>query len=206
MQEDIYLKAWEKDYKSRGPLWGSATKDRPELALGSRVLELGCGNGKTLSSMPEDWRVTALDVSPAALRLFRPALGSIVTFLLADARRLPFRCESFDAIFAFHITGHLPFSGRKALAKEAARVLRPGGRLFFREFGADDMRSGKGEEVEQRTFRRGGGILTHYFTESEVAGLFCEFKVCSVRTHRWKMRVKGRDLMRSLVQAILVKR
>jgi len=206
MQKNIHLTAWENDYKSRGRLWGSATKDLPELPPGSRVLELGCGDGKTLSAMPTDWRVAALDISPAALRLCHPSLDSRIAFLLADARSLPFRSESFDAVFAFHMTGHLPFSGREALATEAARVLRRGGRLFFREFGSDDMRAGKGEEVESRTFRRGGGILTHYFTESEVADLFCELEVCSVRTHCWKMRVEGKGLMRSLVEAVLVKR
>lgn len=205
MQEDIYLRAWEKDYKRRGCLWGSATKDLPELAPGSRVLEMGCGDGKTLSAMPNDWRVTAFDISPEALRLCRFSPGSQIAFLLADARRLPFRSESFDAVFAFHVTGHLLLSGREALAKEAARVLDRSGRLFFREFGADDLRAGKGAKVEPRTFRRGGGTLTHYFTESEVAGLFCMLEVRTAGTHRWRMRVRGRDLVRSLVEAVLVK-
>jgi SAM-dependent methyltransferase len=102
------------------------------------------------------------------------------------------------------VTGHLLLQGRRALASEAERVLRPGGRLFFREFGCDDMRAGLGEEVEPFTFRR-GGIITHYFTESEVADLFCGLEVGSVDTHRWKMRVKGRDLVRSQVEVVLVK-
>jgi len=206
MQEDIHIKAWENDYKGRGRLWGSATKDLPELPAGSRILELGCGDGKTLAAMPKDWRMIALDVSPAALNLCRPALGSDIAFLLADACSLPFRSESFDAVFAFHVTGHLLLSGRKMLAREAARVLRGGGRLFFREFGSDDMRAGKGEEMEPRTFRRSGGILTHYFTKSEVTDLFCELATCTARTHRWMMRVKGRDLVRSQMEAVLVKR
>ncbi len=211
-------KAWNDDYRSRGRLWGSATKDLPELPAGARVLELGCGDGKTLSAMPKDWEVTALDVSPAALCLCRAALGPRIatcsnttlvpnpTLLLADACSLPFRSESFDAVFAFHVTGHLPLSGRQALAREAARVLRRGGRLFFRDFGAEDLRAGKGEEVEPRTFQRGGGIITHYFIESEVADLFCGLDISSFRMHHWRMRVKGQDLVRSMVEAILIKR
>lgn len=203
---------WDRAYRSRGRLWGSATKALPELPAGSRVLELGCGDGKTLAAMPKDWRATALDVSPAALRLCRSSFvtglapAPNVALLLADARSLPLRGESFDAVFAFHVTGHLELPGRQALAGEVARVLRKDGRLFFREFCADDLRAGKGEEVEPRTFRRGEGIITHYFTESEASGLFCGLEVCSVRTRRWRMRVKGRDLARSLVEAVLVKR
>lgn len=166
------------------------------------MLELGCGNGKTLAAMRcRGWNVVAVDISQEAVRLSRMIMPD-VSLLLADARSLPFREESFDAIFAFHLTGHLMLQGRKGIASEAARVLRKGGRLFFREFGGDDMRAGCGEEVEICTFRRGEGVITHYFTEDEAAELFCDLKLLSVQCHRWKMRIKGADLMRSEIDAV----
>jgi hypothetical protein len=67
------------------------------------------------------------------------------------------------------------------------------------------MRAGLGEEVESGTFRRGTGILTRYFTESEVAGIFCELELATISTHRWKLRVKGQDLQRSEVEAVFIK-
>ena len=97
---------------------------------------------------------------------------NLTNLILADARLLPFRKNSFDAVFAFHVTGHLLLQGRGALACEVARVLRVGGNLFFREFGAEDMRNGQGDEVEESTFRRGSGVLTHYFSEREAEDLF----------------------------------
>uniref|UniRef100_UPI001FB42F52 class I SAM-dependent methyltransferase n=1 Tax=Methanoculleus chikugoensis TaxID=118126 RepID=UPI001FB42F52 len=111
-----------------------------------------------------------------------------------DAQHLPFRDEAFDAVFLVHVAGHLPpAQGRKAVASEAVRVLRPGGTLFFRSFSVEDMRAGKGgTETEPWTFRRGGeGIITHYFTEAETAELFAPLVAVSVRTHRWRMRVRG---------------
>lgn len=200
-----HLKAWDKDYASRGRLWGGAVMDLPYLPEGSAVLELGCGDGKTLSGMPGGWKITALDISRRALQFSRKLLPD-VELVLADASRLPLQSASFDAVFAFHVAGHLLAEERRALAREAARVLVCGGRLFFREFGTDDMRAGQGEEVEPGTFRRGPGILTHYFTESEVVGIFCELEPASIGTHRWKLRIKGRDLQRSEVEAIFVKR
>ena len=199
-----HLKAWDKDYASRGRLWGGAVMDLPHLPAGSAVLELGCGDGKTLSAMPGDWKIVALDISRQALQFSRRLLPD-VELVLADACRLPLQSASFDAVFAFHVAGHLLAEGRRALAREAARVLVRGGRLFFREFGTDDMRAGLGEEVESGTFRRGTGILTRYFTESEVAGIFCELELATISTHRWKLRVKGQDLQRSEVEAVFIK-
>lgn len=176
----------------------------PVLPAPSAVLELGCGNGKTLGCMPEIWQITALDMSPEALRLCRRN-GPKAELILADARALPFQDESFDAVFAFHVTGHLPGPGRRALAREAARVLVSGGRLLFREFGLGDMRAGQGEEVEPCTFRRGSGIITHYFAKAEVEELFLGMKLVSIGTHRWKLRIKGDDLMRCEVDAVFLK-
>ena len=176
----------------------------PHLSDGASVLELGCGDGKTLAGMPCSWKIAALDVSPQALRLTRRVLPDI-RLILADAGLLPFREESFDAVFAFHVTGHLYLQGREALARDAARVLVPGGKLFFREFGREDMRMGQGEMVEEGTYLRGAGILTHYFTEVEVELLFCDLLPISVGTHRWKLRVKGKDMARAEVEAVFLK-
>jgi ubiquinone/menaquinone biosynthesis C-methylase UbiE len=178
--------------------------DLPLLPEGSAVLELGCGNGKTVSALPSDWSVVALDVSREALHLARRARAD-AHFILADASRLPLHEESFDAVFAFHVGGHLLASGRRALAREAARVLVPGGRLFFRDFCEQDMRAGQGEKMEAGTFRRGSGILTHYFSESEVGELFCGLQIASIGTHCWKMRVKGVDHLRAEVEAVFLK-
>lgn len=198
--------AWDRDYRNRGRLWGVGAKNLPDLSVGSRVLELGCGDGKTLAAMQgRKWDVTALDISPEALRLSCSAPRPDVSLLLADARHLPFKEESFDAVFAFHVTGHMLQAGREQIARDVQRVLRAGGKLFFREFGTEDMRSGRGKEVEPGTFERGSGVITHYFTDGEVAGLFRDLLPLSLKTRKWKMRIKGDDFWRSEVEAIFVK-
>jgi SAM-dependent methyltransferase len=200
----ISRNAWDDDYRRRGRLWGGRAKNLPVLDAGSKVLELGCGDGKTLAAMPDDWIVTAVDISPEALCLGRNITAS-AELILASACLLPFQNESFDAVFAFHVTGHLLALDRQALAREAVRVLRKGGKLFFREFGKEDMRAGQGQELEHDTFRRGSGIFTHYFDESEVKGLFNDLKPTTVGTHRWKLRIKGQGLVRAEVEAVFLK-
>jgi len=196
--------AWDSDYIHRGRLWGGGVRDLPHLPEGSAVLELGCGDGKTLSAMPRSWRIAALDISLPALQLCNRSL-SHSDLILAGAERLPFKGESFDAVFAYHVAGHLLLDGRRALADEVERVLLLGGRLFFRGFGREDMRMGQGQEVEEATFLRGTGIITHYFTQSETRELFSPLVPLSIKSSCWKMRVKGADLVRSQIEAVFIK-
>ena len=199
-----HIKAWDLDYVRRGRVWGGAVRELPGLPVGSMVLEMGCGDGKTLSAMPAGWRVAAIEISLHALQLARK-MRQDDCFILADGCRLPFQAERFDAVFAFHVAGHLFLEQRLALAREAARVLRPGGRLFFREFSKEDMRAGKGVNVEQGTFKRKSGIITHYFEEGEVAELFTGLKPFQILTHRWTLRARGEELQRAEVEAIFSK-
>lgn len=199
-----HLQAWNQDYAQRGRIWGGSVRDLPALPEGSLVLEMGCGDGKSLSSMPASWTVAAIDISIQALRLARKARPD-AGLILADGCRLPLRSERFDAVFAFHVVGHLLLAERLALAGEAARVLRPGGRLLFRDFSVEDMRMGQGEAVEAGTFRRGSGIITHYFREGEVAAMFSGLKLDLIRTHGWRMRIRGEEKVRSEVEAALIK-
>jgi ubiquinone/menaquinone biosynthesis C-methylase UbiE len=203
---DTSRNAWEKDYQTRGRLWGGGLPSLPDLPSGSRVLELGCGNGKTLSAMiSRPWTIAALDVSVEAVMLGRIAAQEKADFLVAEARFLPFRDQAFDAVFAFHVVGHVLRADREKMAYEATRVLKHGGKLFFREFGEEDMRSGIGVEVEPGTFRRGLGVTTHYFKEDEAEDLFSSMKHDTVLTHKWKMRVRGKDLLRAEVEAVFQK-
>jgi SAM-dependent methyltransferase len=198
---------WDEDYRRRGNLWGGAPAPLPDLPAGAAVLEVGCGNGKTLGALiRRSARVAAIDLSPRAVALARrhPDAAS-ASFAVADARCLPFCAETFDAVFLVHIAGHLPGPGRRAVAAEVCRVLGTGGTAFFRGFSVEDMRAGKGTETEPQTFRRGDGILTHYFTEDEVRELFAPLVPVSIRTHRWRMRVRGRDLPRAEIEGFFRK-
>ena len=205
------LLAWDRQYGEKGRIWRGAPAKIPDLPAGSRVLELGCGNGKTLAAMlRRPWRVTALDISTLALRLGRDSSKDRYhpagpDFVAADAVHLPFQEGGFDAVIAFHVLGHLREIDRRRAAAEAARVLRGGGQLFFLDFGVDDMRAGKGEEVEAMTFRRGGGVFTHYFTEGEVIELFDILRLTSMITDRRLTRIRGVDHLRSEVAAEFIK-
>jgi len=195
---------WEEDYTRRGMLWGGVTHDLPDLPLRSRVLELGCGNGKTLCAMIQrGWDVTAIDFSSHAVTLSMEVIGvsSHGHVMVADVRCPPFKNDSFDAVFAMHVIGHMDEMERRQITNKLPHILKHGGILFFSDFSTDDFRFGKGDKTEAATFRRGPGIITHYFTQEEVIDLFSKLIPVSIKIHQWPMRVLGSNLVRSEIQA-----
>jgi SAM-dependent methyltransferase len=103
-----------------------------ERPLG-RVAELCCGQGEALALL--SGRIAegvGVDVSAAMLAAAAARLPEArFRFVQADATRLPFADAHFDTLLVFGGVHHVP--DRRALFAEAARVLRPGGRLLFRE-------------------------------------------------------------------------
>jgi 2-polyprenyl-3-methyl-5-hydroxy-6-metoxy-1,4-benzoquinol methylase len=101
---------------------------------GVRTLEVGAG-----SAMCSRWLATqgalpvASDLSAGMLRhasLGARETGIEVALIQADAQHLPFADASFDVVFTAF--GVVPFvADSAAVMREAARVLRPGGRWVF---------------------------------------------------------------------------
>lgn len=112
----------------------TATRRRAiqELSLqpGERVLIVGCGTGLDLEFIPPTVKVTGIDVSPGMLaRAQRRAerLGHSADLRVGDARELPWSDAAFDVIVLHFILAVAPDPER--IARESARVLRPGGRV-----------------------------------------------------------------------------
>ncbi len=75
------------------------------------------------------------------LRLTRERLGAerVANAKLAeaDARRLPFRSESFDVVYNGYMLDLIPFDEMTLVLTEFGRVLRPGGRLVLLNMSKD---------------------------------------------------------------------
>jgi len=199
---------WEREYARRGTIWGRSAHELPAIPTGSRVLELGCGNGKTTRSLVrKGLRVTAVDFSPCAVSLSRKhsVAGVEEDLATADAVSLPFRDGSFDAVSAVHIVGHLGDQERNRAVSEIIRVLGGEGMLIFRDFSTGDFRYGKGLETGPGSFRRGTGIVTHYFEQSEVMALFFPLVCLSFTFNSYSLRVRGISYPREEITATFVK-
>jgi ubiquinone/menaquinone biosynthesis C-methylase UbiE len=184
------------------------TSRLPVPTPGSRVLELGCGSGKTVAWLAgRELDLVAADFSPAALAMNFSTKRKYPGFALAvaDARQLPFKESAFDMAFVVHVIGHMRQKERSLAAGELIRVLTDGGTIVFRAFSNRDFRFGRGDQIEPGTFRRGTGVITHYFQESEVLDLFSPLSPVSIESSSWAMRVAGNDLPREEITAIFKK-
>lgn len=105
---------------------------------GERVLLDGCGTGLDLELLPRDCHITAIDITPAMVERTRAraaALGMTIDARVMDAASLEFADESFDCVVLHLILAVVP--DPYATAREAARVLRRGGRVsIFDKFAA----------------------------------------------------------------------
>jgi len=100
------------------------------LERGSRVLDLGCGNGRPAAAWlaQHGFRVIGVDVSPAQLRLARAAVPE-AEFVEGDLAAVTFEPASFDAAVAFYSIIHVPLAMQPELFARIAGWLRPSGRF-----------------------------------------------------------------------------
>jgi len=101
------------------------------LGSGSgRCLDLACGTGINLQRLTSaGWAVVGTDISAGQLRLAAARAVPGVGLVLADAAHLPFDDRSFDAVACSLL--HTDLEDRAAVWSEAARVIRPGGKLAY---------------------------------------------------------------------------
>jgi SAM-dependent methyltransferase len=105
----------------------------PDDATGLASVELGCGTGYVSAWLARRGaRVVGIDNSSAQLATARRLQGEFelrFPIVHADAEHVPFADETFD--FAISEYGASIWADPYAWIPEAARVLRPGGRLHY---------------------------------------------------------------------------
>lgn len=101
------------------------------------VLDIGCGAGLLTNFLADSElsiQVTGLDAAAGALDTARRYNRSPnkVNYMVGDAMKLPFADRSFEVVSLMDFLEHV--DKPEAAVKEAARVLKPGGLLFFHTF------------------------------------------------------------------------
>lgn len=105
---------------------------------GERVLIAGCGTGLDIEHLPAGAQITAVDITPSMVERTRRRREGIDARVM-DAAKLDFADASFDCVILHLILAVVP--DPRSTAREAARVLRPGGRAaIFDKFLPDEGR------------------------------------------------------------------
>lgn len=163
----------EQTYEAMAPLYDDFTAHHDyELWLGNllpklrrhglsghRLLDVGCGTGKSFLPMLErGWEVTACDISPSMLELAQAKAGAAARLSVADMRELPVFGE-FDLVWALDdAVNYLLSADELGRALSGMRAnLAPGGLLMFDVNCLQSYRSFFAEE--QRVRRRGRTLV-----------------------------------------------
>jgi ubiquinone/menaquinone biosynthesis C-methylase UbiE len=143
------LAVWARAFARHAP------PQRPLIAV-----DLGSGTGRLTPTLAETFGGPVYGVEPS--RMMRVAAEEssahpAVTYLDGAAERIPLPDRTADLVLMFLSIHHV--RDRPAMAREIARVLRPGGRLLVRSTFADRMPAltwhrffPRAREIEKRMF------------------------------------------------------
>jgi ubiquinone/menaquinone biosynthesis C-methylase UbiE len=111
------------------------------------VLELAAGTLRNLPHYPQGVKLTAVELSPEMAAIGRQRaeeLGHEIDFRVGDVQQLELPDESFDTVTC--TLGFCTIPDTTAAAREAFRVLRPGGKLLMLEHVRSPVRPVRGVE------------------------------------------------------------
>lgn len=149
----------------------------PLVPPGSRILELGCGEGTdatAFAALGHD--VTATDFVAGLIARNRERHGGDPRLdfrLLRIDEPFPFGEGAFDAVYA-HLTLHyFTAAVTTSVFREIRRVLRPGGLLMFACKSDRDPLYGRGVRIEPDMFKLDGKVR-HFFSEAYARACLAE--------------------------------
>ena len=132
----------------------------PEIRLpeggGRRFLEVGCNWGRwCVSAARRGYEVVGVDPSLVAIRAAKRVaeqLGVAATYVVADARHLPFSDDTFDVVFSYSVFQHFGRDDALTSFDEVGRVVRPDGLAMLQMANVWGARS-LWNQLRERRFR-----------------------------------------------------
>lgn len=135
------------------------------LQAGESVLDAGCGTGYLALELKRRWpnvEVEGVDHDVDALQMaaeLAEQTGAHVLFQKGYMQDLPCSAERYDVVVCLLLLHRLRGAERGAAFQELIRVLKPGGRLLFVDFGAPAR--GMGGWLVKRLAEYERGISDH---------------------------------------------
>jgi SAM-dependent methyltransferase len=150
----------------------------PEIALptgsGGYLLDIGCSWGRwSIAAARKGYVPVGLDPSLGAVlaaKRLSAQLGTPYFGVVADARHLPFREESFDAVYSYSVLQHFAKADAIQALREAKRVSKAKALLLVQMASAWGVRSF--QHQLRRRFREPRGFEVRYWTPAEVKAQF----------------------------------
>ena len=188
---------WDKEYKTGEHLalsdepaedlekftrWAERNFGRRFLNPLARVLDLGCGNGRNLIYLAQNYgmRGVGYDISSEAVKLAERASKEMpITYVARSIEGIiDLPDASVDVVLDMMTSHFLKEKERTELKAEILRVLKPGGWLFFKSFLADQdlhvrrlLKESPSDEASSYIHPE-IGVYEHVFTEDALYEFF----------------------------------
>jgi SAM-dependent methyltransferase len=176
--------------------WLQRNADHNEMNTHSSVLDLGCGNGRNLIYLAKIYSIqgTGYDISNEAITQAKQLSKDLPLKYEARSIAGPLSLEdqSQDLVLDMMTSHFLNHVDRKILGSEIARVLKPGGWLYFKTFLRDEDVHAERLLRERPAEEKGSyihpkiGVAEHVFTEDEIEGMLKDNFIVHkmLRSHR----------------------
>jgi SAM-dependent methyltransferase len=102
-----------------------------EFKKGAKLLHAGSGSGQVDEDVKKIFNITALDISPEALKLYRFYNGASSKTLKASIFNIPVKPETYDGIYNMGVMEHFTKEEDEKILKELRRVLKPNGKIVL---------------------------------------------------------------------------
>ncbi|MBA3634672.1 MAG: methyltransferase domain-containing protein [Acidobacteria bacterium] len=146
----------------------------PQSAAGERFLDVGCNWGRwTIVAAQKGYQPVGIDPSLnavlAARRISRQ-LSVSTTFVVGDARYLPFAENCFDVGFCYSVLQHFSKENARISMEEMARTVKKGGKILIQMPNKYGIRSFY--QNYRRGFTEGEGFEIRYWSPAELMDYF----------------------------------
>uniref|UniRef100_A0A1I8BS88 tRNA N(3)-methylcytidine methyltransferase n=1 Tax=Meloidogyne hapla TaxID=6305 RepID=A0A1I8BS88_MELHA len=219
-------KNWDRFYKRNSSNFfkdRNWTKKEIELLCGDvslnenlLFLDAGCGCGNTIfpltKSFPQ-WSFYGVDFSKNAISLLEKRAEEldvsvqVRVFDLTSENIQELNLPQMDIISLVFVLSTISKEGQKNVIKNIKKILKPGGSVIVRDYGAFDhamTRFGRNSKIDERFYVRQDGTRAYYFLKEELISIFEEFGYSTskcIYVHRTTENIKeGINFERTFVE------
>ncbi len=218
---------WNKEYKDAKHLtlseepstdllsfvkWVNRNSEWPAFFQGGFVLDVGCGNGRNIGNLCEQYHMKGLgfDISDTAIKQAKDKFAHLkkVNFITENIyNNIDLPDQSVDIVLDMMVIHFLDDSKRQQYIKDIARVIKPFGWMLLKTFVLDNdqnaMRMIKDYPTPTKEFNSyihpKFKALEHVFTEDEINDLFSPYFIIHKKIKSYKHFKDGKPYKRRTV-------
>ncbi len=218
---------WNKEYKDAKHLtlseepssdlltfvkWVNRNSEWPAFFQGGFVLDIGCGNGRNIGNMCEQYHMKGLgfDISEIAIKQAKEKFKELrsVNFEVNDVyKTLELADQSVDVVLDMMVIHFLNDKKRHSYIKDIARVIKPFGWMLLKTFVLDNdqnairmIRDYPAPNKEHNSYIHPKfKALEHVFTEDEIDELFSPYFIIHKKIKSYKHFKDGKPYKRRTI-------